>query len=301
MTYKPVYSLNAKIWEESRWDLPRIERRDDFHRERSVIVCFTCNQPGHYSTNCPTGSRNKLLESELRDLKEKEEQRKRKKAEKEKAKEETAKFLALEERLQKSVNQTLQPILEVLYSPEKAQKKINKLEEEDDNHQKGQQANGELLTVMKALTEHLNRLGALPTNNPGTSMANSSLPTSTSSNSTSANPRKPSKLASYRIDFSKSHNKHMDSDIDSGEETEPMEQVSKKRKAQDNVDKPKKKKKNVVDELTSKMATFEKLIGKTSGWKMKAREMASIFNVEIDFNTQTREDVIRLLANASIK
>ena len=40
------------------------KRKREYRRDRAITACYSCNQTGHYLTNCPTGSRTKLLEIE---------------------------------------------------------------------------------------------------------------------------------------------------------------------------------------------------------------------------------------------
>jgi hypothetical protein len=262
------YDRNRDYERRERRDERREDRRErsyqdeerEYRRERAVIVCFTCNQPGHYSTACPSGTKNKLLESELRDLREKEAERVKRKEEKQRIREEATKFRELEEKLKQSVNQTLQPILEAIHTPEKVSKRIQKAEEEAENSQFGALAQGELITIMKGLTEQINRLGAMP---QGLNLATPTTPTQPTSTS----------IASTSIPHSGISN---------------LSTTSAKRPA-------------IMDELATKIATFGKLIGRGTGWKAKARDLGSLVNIELDFDNNSRDQIIQILAHAHIK
>jgi hypothetical protein len=90
-------------------------------------------------------------------------------------------------------------------------------------------------------------------------------------------------------------------DSDSGEDTvEEKTPKPKKRKSTKDIDKPAKRP-AIMDELATKIATFGKLIGRGTGWKAKARDLGSLVNIELDFDNNSRDQIIQILAHAHIK
>ena len=88
----------------------------------------------------------------------------------------------MEERLNKSVNQTLQPILDNICSSKKPKETLQKGNDDGNDGSQGRLANGELLTVLRTLNDQISRIRSLVDlpglkNNIASSPTNSPKPT----------------------------------------------------------------------------------------------------------------------------